>query len=122
MPPLPTQFPISLRSWPASDSDSHKALPFLIQRINSEHGGFLDLDEDELREQIAREEAGASSANDDAASPEEGDEKPDRMKELMTAREEMLAQIEYAFIVFPLILCSVTNTNLGKRTSKPCLL
>lgn len=71
-------------------------MPFLIQRINSERGGFLDLDEDALREEIAKAEAGGETGEDGAASPEEEEEKPDRMKELMTARDEMLVQIEYA--------------------------
>jgi mediator of RNA polymerase II transcription subunit 17 len=96
MPALPTQFPVSLRPWPLSDGDPSNALPSLIQRINSERGGFLGLDEDELREEVAREEAGAGTGEeDDDASPEEGEDRPDRMKELATAREEMLAQIEY---------------------------
>lgn len=95
MSALPTQFPVSLRSWPSNEADPNKALPFLIQRINSERGGFLNLDEDELREQIAKEEAGGETADDSAVSPEDGEEKPDRMKELMAAREDMLAQIEY---------------------------
>jgi mediator of RNA polymerase II transcription subunit 17, fungi type len=96
MSALPNQFPISLRSWPSNDGDLNKSLPLLIQRINSERGGFLDLDEDALREEIAKAAAGAETGEDGAASPEEEEEKPDRMKELMTARDEMLAQIEYA--------------------------
>lgn len=95
MPALPTDFPVSLRSWPSADVDPHRTLPALIQHINSERGGFLDLDEDELREEIAKAEAGDGSGEDEGASLGEGEEKPDRMKELMTAREEMLAQIEY---------------------------
>lgn len=96
MPALPTQSPVSLRPWPLGDGDPSKALPSLIQRINSERGGFLDLDEDELWEEIARAEAGAGVGEDDNdSSLVEGEEKPDRMKELATARDEMLAQIEY---------------------------
>ena len=62
----------------------------------------MDLDEDELREEIAREEAGAGTEpgageDDDAVSLEEGEEKLDRVKELATARDEMLAQIEYVW-------------------------
>jgi mediator of RNA polymerase II transcription subunit 17 len=94
MSALPNQLPVSLRSWPSADGDPNKTLPTLIQRINSERGGFLDLDEDELREEIAKAEAGAGAGDDDGASTDEGEEKPDRMKELMTARDEMLAQIE----------------------------
>jgi mediator of RNA polymerase II transcription subunit 17 len=95
------------------------ALPFLIQRINSERGGFLNLDEDELREEIAKEEAGGEIANDEAASPEDGDEKPDRMKELIAAREEMLVQIEYASSQ-PIF--TAANIAIDKLTNKPCSL
>jgi len=67
----------------------------MIQRIRDERGGFLNANEESLRREIA--EAGADD-EDDGTSEEEDDEeeeKPDRQKELMKAREEMLAQIEF---------------------------
>lgn len=97
MPALPPQFPVSLRSWPSADGDPNGTLPSLIQHINSERGGFLGLDEDKLREEITKVEAGDGAGEDEGASLEEGEDKPDRMKELLTAREEMLSQIEYAY-------------------------
>jgi mediator of RNA polymerase II transcription subunit 17 len=92
---LPNEFPVSLRSWPSRDGDPNHTLPSLIQRISSERGGFLGLDEDALRREIAEAEAENEEDEDDGASVEAEDEKPDRMKELMTAREDILGQIEY---------------------------
>jgi mediator of RNA polymerase II transcription subunit 17 len=119
MPALASEFPVSLRSWPLRDGDPSKSLPSLIQRINSERGGFLGLNEDVLRQEIAKAEADAGGDDDDGAILEEKDEKPDRIKDIVTARDEMLVQIEYV------VLCRKifhTNHIADKRTSRHCSL
>ncbi|TVY33593.1 Mediator of RNA polymerase II transcription subunit [Lachnellula subtilissima] len=97
MASIPNEFPISLKSWPSSNSNDPTSLPTLIQRINFERGGFRDISEESLRQEIAESEAEGSNGEDDGSSEEEeGDEEADRMKELMTARDEMLVQLEAA--------------------------
>lgn len=94
---IPDQFPISLRAWPSKE-DNANALPSLISRINFERGDFRNVSEESLREEIRQLEAGtrADDANNHASSDDEEEEdQPDRLKELMTAREEMMMQIEY---------------------------
>ena len=86
---IPNEFPISLQSWPLKEKDPNSALPALIQRINIERGGFRDLSEDGLRQEIAEAEAGEGEDSSD-----EEEEKPDRLKELVAAREEMLQNLE----------------------------
>lgn len=96
MTSIPNDLPISLRSWPASSSNDTNSLPTLIQRINFERGGFRDISEESLRQEIAEEEAASSPAEEDGSSEEEdGEEEPDRIKEFMTAKEEMLGRLEY---------------------------
>lgn len=93
MESIPNEFLISLKSWPAKEEDPNAALPELIRRINIERGGFRDLSEDGLRQEIAEAEAGAGE--DDSSDEEEEEETPDRLKELVTARDEMLQQLGY---------------------------
>lgn len=90
MDSIPNEFPISLQSWPSKEKDPNTALPTLIARINIERGGFRDLSENGLRQEIAEAEA---EAGEDVFSDEE-EEKPDRLKELVTARGEMLQSLE----------------------------
>lgn len=89
MDTMPNDFPISLRSWPSANS--HDALPSIIQRINLERGGFQNITEESLREEIARE---AMSNGDNGESSSEDEEEPDKAKELNTAREELIGEIE----------------------------
>ncbi|KAG4411407.1 hypothetical protein IFR04_015465, partial [Cadophora malorum] len=91
MDTIPNDFPISLRSWPSANS--HDALPSIIQRINLERGGFQNITEESLREEIARE---ALSNGDNGESSSEDEEEPDKAKELNTAREELIGEIEQA--------------------------
>jgi mediator of RNA polymerase II transcription subunit 17, fungi type len=91
---LPNGFPVSLKSWPSKPNDA-TALPTLIQRINLERGGFVNISEESLQQEIAQAEAG-DSGECNGSSDEEEAEEPDRAKELMAAREEMVGQIEYA--------------------------
>jgi mediator of RNA polymerase II transcription subunit 17 len=92
MESIPREFPISIRSWPSTSNDGGAALPTLIQRVNAERGGFVGISEESLQQEIA--EAEAQGADDDNAS-EEAEAKPDRVKEIQLAREEMLKQLEY---------------------------
>ncbi|TVY59479.1 Mediator of RNA polymerase II transcription subunit 17 [Lachnellula cervina] len=97
MASIPNEFPISLKSWPSSNNNDSTSLPGLIQRVNFERGGFRDISEESLRQEIAETEAESSNGEEDGSSEEgEREEEPDRMKELMTARDEMLVQLEAA--------------------------
>jgi mediator of RNA polymerase II transcription subunit 17 len=91
MDSIPAEFPISLQSWPSKNKDSTSALPALISRINLERGGFRNITEDGLRKEIAEAEAGEGQ---DSSSDEEEEEKPDRMKELLSSRDEMMQTLE----------------------------
>ncbi len=93
MPSIPDQFPISLRAWPAKD-DKSTALPSLISRINIERGSFRNVTEESLKEEIAKAEAGIEIDQDDGDSDDDAEDEPDRLKELMTSRQEMLGQLE----------------------------
>lgn len=98
MSSLPNGLPISLRPAPKSTNNAIP-LPLLISRINAERGSFRNLSEDSLRQEIAEAEAGGNKEEDESSSDgedEEEDEKeePDRMKELLTARDEIIGQIE----------------------------
>lgn len=91
---IPGQFPISLRAWPSRDE---KAVPLssLISRINNERGSFREITEEDLAEELKKDEAGLdSSKDDDESEVEDVEEEPDRSKELMKARGEILGQLE----------------------------
>jgi mediator of RNA polymerase II transcription subunit 17 len=91
---IPGQFPISLRAWPSKDE---KAVPLssLISRINNERGSFREITEEDLSEELKKDEAGLdSSKDDDESEVEDVEEEPDRSKELMKARGEILGQLE----------------------------
>ncbi|KAH6674895.1 subunit 17 of mediator complex-domain-containing protein [Halenospora varia] len=94
MSSIPNEFPISLKSWPASKKDEASALPTRIARINFERGGFKDISEESLRQEIA--EAEANGEDGPSEEEEEEEEEPDRVKEVMAARDEILGQIETA--------------------------
>ncbi|KAI9640173.1 RNA polymerase II mediator complex subunit [Ciborinia camelliae] len=88
--------PLSLRPAPTTGSNSIP-LPILIARINAERGGFRNLSEDSLRQEIAEAELGGNEEENESSSEDgEEEEEPDRMKELLTARDEILGQIEHA--------------------------
>lgn len=93
---IPNQFPISLRAWPSSQANGSN-LGNMIRRINLERGGFREISEESLRQEITEAEAEvATPAGQDEPSDEDDaeEDKPHRMKELMTARDELLGQIE----------------------------
>ena len=114
MESIPNEFPISLQSWPSKEKDPNTALPTLIARINFERGGFRDLTEDGLRQEIAEAEAGIE---EDAYSDEEDEEKPDRLKELITAREEMIKQLECVLLCCPRY--ARTNCYIARPIEEP---
>jgi hypothetical protein len=90
---IPGQFPISLRAWPSKDD---KAVPLssLIERINNERGSFRDVTEEGLAEELKKDESGPDNSKDDDESEDEDvNEEPDRSKELMKARGEILGQL-----------------------------
>lgn len=95
MSKIPPDFALSLRAWPKEDNGS--ALSTLIQRINTERGDFRNLTEEDLEAEIAREEAlGVEEAHEDDASSESEDEtEPDRVKEVMEQKQQMLMWLEY---------------------------
>lgn len=97
---IPPEFPLSLRSWPSTE-DPARNLPSLIERINVERGGFRNITEESLRQEIDEAEAAAASGELNASEAEgkdenHADEVPDRQKQLQAARDEILMQIEYA--------------------------
>lgn len=90
---IPNNFPISLRPWPSSTKPAEGPdLKRLFERINSERGGFRNLTEESLRQEIAEEEA--DKPEDENEESEDDEEEPDKMKELMVAREELIAHGE----------------------------
>jgi mediator of RNA polymerase II transcription subunit 17 len=98
MSSIPPQFPLSVRAWPTKD-DKGSALPTLISRINAERGEFRHLTEADLEDEIAKAEIEPAAAHEhgeteDEEEEEEEEAEPDRIKEVMDARNEMLAQIE----------------------------
>lgn len=91
---IPGQFPISLRTWPSKDD---KAIPLssLISRINSERNSFREVTEEDLTEEVQREEAGVQISKDDGGSEvDDVEEEPDSVKELTKARGDILGQLE----------------------------
>jgi mediator of RNA polymerase II transcription subunit 17 len=88
-------FAISLQSWPLKTPDPIGSLPDLIGRIDEQRGGFRNITEEGLRQEIVEEDA-AAVAGEDAVS-EDGEEKeeeePDRVKALQDARMVMLHNI-----------------------------
>ncbi|OAF58526.1 RNA polymerase II mediator complex subunit [Pseudogymnoascus destructans] len=92
---IPHNFPMSLRPWPTKEGNG-SALPTLISRINAERGQFRNLTEEGLREEIAKGENEAAADNEDVSTEDETEAAPDRQKEVMDAKAEMLAQLEQA--------------------------
>ncbi|KAI1408218.1 subunit 17 of mediator complex-domain-containing protein [Hypoxylon sp. FL1857] len=89
--------PFSLRPWPIGDKQP-KNLGEFIARVNAERGGFRNLTEAKLREEIAAQENGHIETDEvSESSEEEGEEAdPDKAKNVMAAREEFLKNIETA--------------------------
>jgi mediator of RNA polymerase II transcription subunit 17 len=89
-------FPISLRSWPSSKNPEATSLSTLFQRINAERGGIQGLTEESLRQEIAAEKDDTKMDEDGMSEDEaEDDEQPDKLKELMEAKGELMGHLEY---------------------------
>ena len=91
---IPAQFPLSLRAWP-SKGDNATALPSLITRINAERGNFRTVTEETLEGEIRQSQISKEASAVVGDSDEVVEEEPDRLKELTTAREDILIQLEY---------------------------
>lgn len=82
--------PFSLRPWPIGDKKP-KNLGEFISRINAQSGGFRNVTEAKLREEITAQEDGRVEA--EGSSDEEEDEDVE-LKSVTAAREEFLKNIE----------------------------
>lgn len=114
---IPNDFRISLQSWPSKHNDPNSSLPGLIQRINFERGSFREISEESLQQEIAEEEARKNGDDDNGTSEEEDEEeeKPDRLKELMKARDELIVQIEYVLFFateYSTLIVSQTSSSI----------
>jgi mediator of RNA polymerase II transcription subunit 17 len=87
-------FPVSLRSWPSSKNSDAASLSTLFQRINGERGGIQGLTEESLRQEIAAEAETKMDEDDTSENEDEDEEQPDKLRELMEAKGEMLGLLE----------------------------
>ena len=94
--------PLSLRPFPVADKKP-KTISDFIGRINTQSGGFRDVTEAKLRDEIARQ-AHATVPNDDADDDvemsdgeDEGEEDEADEEEVdpLQAREQVLREIEF---------------------------
>lgn len=88
---------LSLRVWPTKDAAA-ESLPFLISRINEQRGGFCNITEQSLEEEIRAQDAGESTVDKtvlSSAKPIEQDDKDlkSRKEEVIEARDEILKNI-----------------------------
>lgn len=91
----PNPSPFSLRPWPIGDKKP-KTLGEFIARVNAEKGGFRNVTEEKLREQIAAEEEGRAEIErpSSSSSSEEEETDADKTKNILEAREEVLRNLE----------------------------
>ncbi|KAI5867456.1 subunit 17 of mediator complex-domain-containing protein [Durotheca rogersii] len=97
--------PFSLRPWPIGDKKP-KNLGEFIARINTERGGFRNVTEAKLRDEIAAQENGHAEARsaEDSADDDDGDDDEDddedsgadKSTNAVAARDEFLRHIEFA--------------------------
>lgn len=87
--------PFSLRPWPIGDKKP-KTLADFITRVNTQLGGFRNITEAKLREEIAAEENGRVEVEGSSEEDEEEDEDAgaDKPKTVADLREEFLKNIE----------------------------
>jgi hypothetical protein len=95
MSAAPNPFPISLRSWPSSKNSEATSLSTLFPRINGERGGIQGLTEESLRQEILAEQE-ITKMDEEGTSEEEGEDEdiPDKLKEVMEAKAELLGLLE----------------------------
>lgn len=97
---------LSLRPFPISDTKP-KTLGDFISRVNAQPGGFRELSEDKLRQEVEQQK-NAPDDQDVDMSDEEEDEEADDDDEgndagdqnLMQGRMEVLQQVEYVLHLF----------------------
>ncbi|KAI1365451.1 subunit 17 of mediator complex-domain-containing protein [Xylaria arbuscula] len=106
--------PFSLRPWPTGDKKPQNLAEF-IARVNAQNGGFRNLNEAELRQEIESMKRGtlddhgiqgSDVEDDDAEDADEGDEA--KHKNALVAREEFLRNIEFAHQSAMLALDSIS--------------
>lgn len=85
---------LSLRVWPTKDAAA-ESLPFLILRINEQRGGFRNITEQSLEEEIRAQDAGESTVDKTSAKPIEQDDRDlkSRQEDVIGARDEILKNI-----------------------------
>lgn len=119
----------SLRPWPTGDKKPKKLGDF-IQRVNAERGGFRNVTEAELRDELqakdeGRDQSAASSPDGDSDSDADADGA--KSKTVMEAREEFLRNIEFAHqsamlsLDFVSLLLSKETPNQANTTLSPAL-
>ncbi|KAK5635743.1 hypothetical protein RRF57_011455 [Xylaria bambusicola] len=93
------QTPFSLRPWPTGDKKPQNLAEF-IARVNAQPGGFRNLNEAELRQEIQAKEQGTLEDGGIEGSDEEEDDEEEaeeaKGKTALVAREEFLRNIESA--------------------------
>ncbi|KAI1212506.1 subunit 17 of mediator complex-domain-containing protein [Annulohypoxylon truncatum] len=87
--------PFSLRPWPTGDKKP-KNLSEFITRVNAERGGFRNVTEAKLREEIAALEDGHIEVDRSSDGEEEEEADVDKNNNVMVAREEFLKNLEFA--------------------------
>ncbi|KAI1379973.1 subunit 17 of mediator complex-domain-containing protein, partial [Hypoxylon crocopeplum] len=121
--------PFSLRPWPIGDKKP-KNLGEFIARINIERGGFRNVTEAQLREEIAAQENGHAEVEGSSDSEDEEEEADtDKSKNVMVARDEFLRNIEIAHqnammcldLVSLLITKETEKQHLGEMTLSTAL-
>ena len=88
------QLSLSLRAWPPRTADTD-SLPFLISRINEQRGGFRNVTEQSLEEEIRAIDAGDTNPTGNNVDSQE-DGAPDLKSQrdgVVAAREEIIKQI-----------------------------
>ncbi|KAI8627894.1 subunit 17 of mediator complex-domain-containing protein [Xylariaceae sp. FL1651] len=104
-----SQSPFSLRPWPTGDKKP-KNLTEFITCVNAEPGGFRNLNETRLRQEIQAQELGQAEDDGVDASSEDDDDggEGEKTKTAMAAREEFLRNIDFAHQSAMLALDSVS--------------
>lgn len=121
--------PFSLRPWPTGDKKP-KNLGEFIARVNAERGGFRNVAETELRDEVRAKDQGR--VNGDGSSPEgesdsEDEADGEKSKTIIEAREEFLKNIEVAHqsamlsLDFVSLLLSKEMPNQANVTLSPAL-
>ncbi|KAK6086058.1 RNA polymerase II mediator complex component SRB4 [Seiridium cupressi] len=119
--------PFSLRPWPTGDKKP-KHLGEFIARVNAERGGFRNVTEVDLRQDIqAKDEGRLNSSNSSPEGDSESDDEADgnKSKTIIEAREEFLRNIDFAHqsamlsLDFVSLLLSKETPNQANVTLSP---